>query len=91
MGCHNLGPLLFLLYINDLHTAIIFFSPFHFADYINVSNKQNSVDKINKTLTNNKDLIKELFLNANKIALNATKTEVILSKNKRKTKISKLT
>ena len=27
-----LGPLLFLLYINDLHNSIRFSSPFHFAD-----------------------------------------------------------
>ena len=42
--------------------------------------KQTSVDKINKSL--NKDL-KELFflLNASKIALNTTKTEVIILKN----------
>ena len=50
-------PLLFLLYINDLHNAIDFSSPFHFADDTCILNKQNSVDKINKTL--NKDL-KEL-------------------------------
>ena len=44
---------------------------------------------INRTLK--KDL-KELsfWLNANKIALNATKTEVILFKSKRKANISKL-
>ena len=28
-----LGPLLFLVYINDLHNSIRFFSPFHFADH----------------------------------------------------------
>ena len=42
--------------------------------------KQTSVDQINKNL--NKD-VKELFfwLNASKIALNATKTEDIILKN----------
>ena len=50
-------PLPFLLYINDLHNAIDFSSQFHFADDTCILNKQNSVDKINKTL--NKDL-KEL-------------------------------
>ena len=67
-----IGTLLFLLYINDLHNAIKFFSPFHFADDTCILNKQNSVDRINKNV--NKDL-KELsfWLNANKIAPNATK------------------
>ena len=84
-----LGPLLFLLYINDLHNTIKFSSPFHFADDTCILKKQNSVDEIDKPLT--KDL-KELsfWLNTNKIALNATKTEVIVSKNKIKTNLSKL-
>ena len=79
-----LGPLVFVLYINDLHNAIKFSSLFHSADDTCILNKQNSVGKINKTL--NKDL-KELssWRNANKIALNARKTEVIIFKNKRKT------
>ena len=75
--------------INDLHNAIKLSSPFHFADDTCVLNKQNSIDKISKTLNKN---LKELsfWLNASKIALNATKTKVILFKNKRKTNISKL-
>ena len=51
-------PLLSLLHINDLHNTIKLSSPFHFAGDTCILNKQNSVDKINKTL--NKDLI-ELF------------------------------
>ena len=64
-------------------------SPFNFPDDTCILNKQNSVDNLNKTI--NKDL-KELsfWLNANKIALNATKTEVIFLKDKRKTNVSKL-
>ena len=84
-----LGPLVFVLYTNELHSAIKFSSLFHSADDTCILNKQNSVGKINKTL--NKDL-KELssWRNANKIALSATKTEVIIFKNKRKTDLSKL-
>ena len=83
------GPILFLLYIDDLHNAIKFPSPFHFVDDTCILNKQNSVDKINKTLN---EVLKELsfWLNANKIVLNATKTKVILFKNKTKTNLSKL-
>ena len=70
-----------------MHKAIKFSSQFYFADGTCILNKQNSVDKINKIL--NKDLRELSFwLNANEIALNATKTEVIF-KNKRKTNISK--
>ena len=52
-----LGPLLFLIYINDLHNAIKFSQSFHFADDTCLLNIQNTISKINRSL--NKDL-KEL-------------------------------
>ena len=67
------------MYINDLHNSIRFSSPFHLADDTVLLNIQDSMRAINKAL--NKDL-RELFirLNANKIALNVAKTEIILFK-----------
>ena len=49
-----LGPLLFLLYINDLYNSIRFSSPYHLADDTGLLNIQDSIGAINKTL--NKDL-----------------------------------
>ena len=74
-----LGPLLFLLYINDLHNSIRFCSPFDFVDDTALLNIQDSILVINRTLT--KDL-RELYfwLNANKTALNVAKTEILLFK-----------
>ena len=68
---------------NDLHNAIKFSQPFHFADDTYLLNIQNTISEINRTL--NKDL-KELsfWLNGNKIALNDAKTEVILFEPKNK-------
>ena len=78
-----LGPLLFLLYINDLHNSIRFSSPFHFADDTGLLNIQCSIRVINKTL--NKDLRELSFwVNANKIARNVAKTEIILFKTNNK-------
>ena len=78
-----LGPLLFLVYINDLHNAIKLSQSFHFADDTCQLNIQNTISKIDRSL--NKDL-KELsfWLNENKIALNVAKTEFILFKTKHK-------
>ena len=71
-----LGPLLFLLYINDLHNSMRFYSPFHFADDTGLLKTQDNMRAINKTL--NKDLRElSLWLNANKTALNVAKTEII--------------
>ena len=78
-----LGPLLFLIYINDLHYAIKASCPHHFTDHTCLLNIQSSIKQINRTL--NKDLKQlALWLNANKISLNVAKTEVILFKRKNK-------
>ena len=67
-----LGPLLFLLYINDLNQAIKFCKVHHFADDTNLLCLSNSIKKMSKLV--NADL-KHLLnrLNANKISLNVKK------------------
>ena len=71
-----LGPLLFLLYINDLNLAIKYCKVYHFADDTNLLYTNNSIKKLNKML--NKDLNNLTnWLNANKISLNVDKTEMI--------------
>ena len=78
-----LGPLLFLLYIHDLHNSIRFSSPFHFANDTGLLNIQDNMHVISTTLS--KDLRELSFrLNANKIALNVAKTEIILFKTSNK-------
>ena len=67
-----LGPLLFLLYINDLNQAIKFCKVHHFADDTNLLYLSNSIKKLNKLVN---DDLKHLlnWLNANKISLNVKK------------------
>ena len=71
-----LGPLLFLIYINDLNQAIPFSSVYHFADDTNLHNIKKSIHVIQTQL----NFCFCLWLLANKISLNATKTELILFK-----------
>ena len=71
-----LDLLLFLIYVNDLHNAIKFSQSFHFADHAYRLNIHRSLNKDLKELS--------FWLNANKIALNVAKAEVILFKTKRK-------
>ena len=69
-----LGPLLFLLYINDLNQAIKFYKVHHFADDTNLLCLGNSIKKLNKLV--NADLKRLVnWLNANKISLNVKKTK----------------
>ena len=64
-----LGPLLFLLYINDLNQAIKFCKVHHFADDTNLLYLGKSIKKLNKLV--NIDLKNLLYwLNANKTSLN---------------------
>ena len=78
-----LGPLLFLIYINDLHSSIKFSKTHHFADDTNLLFFSNSIKTLNKSI--NYDL-KHLvhWLNANKISLNIGKTELVLFKPSKK-------
>ena len=71
-----LGPLLFIIYINDLHNAIKYSKVYHFADDTNLLQIEKSPRKMQKQV--NRDL-KSLYkwLLANKISLNCSKTELI--------------
>ena len=78
-----LGPLLFLIYINDLHKAIKYSKTRHFADDTNLLIENNSLKQLQKQL--NYDL-RQLsnWLKANKISLNCSKTELILFRHPNK-------
>ena len=46
-----LGPLLFLLYINDLNQAMKFCKVHHFADDFNLLCLSSSIEKLNKRVS----------------------------------------
>ena len=76
-----LGPLLFLLYINDLNQSIKFCKVHHFAHDTNLLYMGNSIKKLNKLVnTDLKHLVN--WLNVNKISLNVKKTEMVILKFK---------
>ena len=72
-----LGPLLFLLYINDLHRSVKYSKTYPFVDDTNIMQPNKSLDVVSKNL--NKDL-KSLsqWLKANKLSLNISKTELVI-------------
>ena len=72
-----LGPLLFLLYINDVNQAITFCQLHHFADDTNLLYLGKLIKKLNMLV--NYDLKNVLYwLNANKISLNVKKLNWII-------------
>jgi len=78
-----LGPLLFLLYINDLHNAIKHCSTIHFADDTSLILKNKSLKQLKKYLNFDlKNLSK--WLKANMISLNTSKTELLLFRHPNK-------
>ena len=78
-----LGSLLFLLYINDLHVAIKHCKIHYFAEDTNLLIINKSLIISNKLLNTDLKNLKN-WLNANKISLNVSKTELIIFKPKRK-------
>ena len=78
-----LGPLLFLIYFNDLHKAIQCCKVDHFADGANLFHTNNSAKNLNRLV--NRDM-RQLnnWLSTNKISLNFEKTELVIFKSPRK-------
>ena len=68
-----LGPLLFLLYINDLPNISNQFEFFLFADDTNIYFEANNLDKIQEVMNKGLKLLRE-WLIANRHALNVSKT-----------------
>jgi hypothetical protein len=72
-----LGPLLFLLYINDLPDCLRQVSPRLFADDTNLTAAGETIEEIELVMNNDLLRIKEWLL-ANKLSLNVAKTEFLL-------------
>ncbi len=78
-----LGPLLFLIYINDLHKSIKYCKTRHFADDTNLLIKNKSLKQLQKQVNLDlRNLCK--WLKSNKISLNASKTELIIFRHPNK-------
>ena len=78
-----LGPLLFLIYINDLNKAIKFCTTHHFADDTNLLYIGQSLKQIQKYVNFDLKFLCN-WLKANRISLNASKTELIVFRDPRK-------
>ena len=78
-----LGPLLFIIFINDLHNSIRDSQMLHFADDKNLLYISKSMKRINKHINHDLSLIVQ-WLRSNKISLNADETELVIYSPKRK-------
>ena len=78
-----IGPLLFLIYINDLHKANQYCKVYHFADDTNLFHTSQSVKNLNKLVNGDMKHLNN-WLSANKISLNVEKTELVIFKSPRK-------
>ena len=76
-----LGPLLFLLYINDLPTTSKLLKFNLFADVTNIYISSKNLEYLQKTINNELKLMSEWF-KSNRFALNIQKTNVILFHSK---------
>lgn len=72
-----LGPLFFILYINDLQDALLYSKSFIYADDTAIAYSNKSLKRMKKRLNIDLKLLAD-WLSANKIALNVSKTETIL-------------
>ena len=73
----KLGPLLFLIYINDLHKCMKYSKTYHFADDTRITQSHSSPQILSKQI--NKDLSNlSNRLKANKLSLNIKKTKLAL-------------
>jgi len=85
-----LGPLLFLIYINDFRLCLSSGTAQHFADDTIILNSSKSTKKIKANMSRDITSIYD-WLCANRLSLNAKKTEVMLFQPKNKKEFTKMT
>ena len=73
----NLGPLLFLIYINDLPNCLSTASPRMFADDTNVSLASSTLHELENVLNQELQNL-NIWLKVNKLSLNIAKTEYMI-------------
>ena len=73
----NLGPLFFLIYINDLPTYLSTASPRMFADDTNVSLASSTLFELENVLNQELQSL-DIWLRVNKLSLNIAKTEFMI-------------
>ena len=73
-----LGPLLFLIYINDFHNSSDKFSFYLFADDTNLLYADKNLKSLEKIMVNNELVRVSDWLNANKLTLNAKKSNFVI-------------
>ena len=72
-----LGPLLFLLYINDLPNVSNKLSFYLFADDTNIFFESDNLDTLQKTVNHERKKL-VMWINANRLALNVSKTNFVI-------------
>ena len=78
-----LGPLLFIMFINDLHLTAQYSSVHQFAGNTNLLVVEKSLKQLNRKVSRDLKLTVE-WVRANKLSLNANKTEIIVLKPRNK-------
>ena len=79
-----LGPLLFLIYINDMNSAFKHALVYHFEDDTNLLYSDRNPKRLKKIMENELKLL-YFWLCANRLSLNVSKTEFIIFRPPRKT------
>ena len=72
-----LGPLLFIIYVNDLHFSLRHSDVNMYADDTSLSFSSKSIQLINECINEDLGYLKS-WLNANKLSLNVTKTQSLV-------------
>ena len=85
-----LGPLLFLIYINDMHKAAKFCTLYHFADDTNLICSDKNAKLLRKNVNSDLRLVFQ-WLCANRLSINVDKTEFIIFKSPRKSLKERIT
>ena len=75
-----LGPLLFLIFINDLPNSTSVLSFYLFADDTNIYFEAENLDKLQRIVNNELKKVKQ-WLDVNKLSLNSDKTNFIIFKS----------